>query len=82
VPSRASISLKFEEAPKPLPGTNPTSGGPPGSTVHTITEGDSLARIAHDTYGSPGTWREIAERNGIDDPLRLRNGAALFLPGG
>lgn len=80
-PSRATISLTLEEKETKLEKTNPTSGGPPGGRVHTVTEGDSLPSVATAAYGSPGAWREVAEHNGIDDPLRVRNGSPLYLPG-
>ena len=64
----------------PSLGTNPTSAGLPGRKAHTVTDGDSLARIATDRYGSPGRWRDIAAANGIDDPLRIRSGDRVYLP--
>jgi phage tail-like protein len=80
-PSRATISITLEEKETKPKKTNPTSGGPPGGRVHTVLEGDSLPTVATAAYGSPGAWREVAEHNGIDDPLRLRNGSPLYLPG-
>lgn len=80
-PSRATISLTLEEKETNPEKTNPTSGGPPGGRMHTVTEGDSLPAVATAAYGSPGAWREVAEHNGIDDPLRVRNGSPLYLPG-
>jgi nucleoid-associated protein YgaU len=80
-PSRATISITLEEKKRKPEKTNPTSGGPPGGRVHTVTEGDSLPAVATSAYGSPGAWREVAEHNGIDDPLRVRNGSPLYLPG-
>lgn len=81
MPCRALISLTMEEVERVAKPTNPSSGGPPGGRSHVVTEGDTLQGIATEAYGSPGAWREVAERNGIDDPLRLRNGSALYLPG-
>jgi phage tail-like protein len=80
-PSRATISITMEEKELKPKKTNPTSGGPPGGRVHTVTEGESLPAVATAAYGSPGAWREVAEHNGIDDPLRVRNGSPLYLPG-
>lgn len=80
-PCRATISITLEETNMPPQKTNPTSGSPPGGRVHTVTEGETLPVVAANTYGSPGAWREVAEHNGIDDPLRLRNGSPLYLPG-
>jgi nucleoid-associated protein YgaU len=52
----------------------------PGRRAHTVTAGDSLARIATAQYGSPGRWRQIAAANGIEDPLRVRPGDRVYLP--
>jgi phage tail-like protein len=81
VPSRATISITLEEAAQAQEKTNPTSGSPPGGRVHTVIEGESLPAVAASAYGTPGAWRDVAEHNGIDDPLRLRNGSPLYLPG-
>jgi nucleoid-associated protein YgaU len=48
--------------------------------VHTVVAGDSLPSIAWREYGDPTLWRPIAERNGIDDPMRLPAGTALLIP--
>jgi nucleoid-associated protein YgaU len=82
IPTRAELTIKLQEQPSLLGmlATNPTSGGLPGRKAHTVSSGDSLARIATDQYGSPGRWRQIAETNGIDDPLRVRPGDRVYLP--
>jgi hypothetical protein len=61
-------------------GTNPTTRAIAGAGVHTVQDGDSLPSIAYRAYGDATQWREIAEANGIDDPLRLRRGTPLMLP--
>ena len=81
VPIRAEVNITLADATQRTPRQNPTSGGPPGRRVHTVTEGDSLPRIAQATYADPNAWRDIAVANGIDDPLRVRNGRVLLLPG-
>jgi nucleoid-associated protein YgaU len=80
VPSRAVLSLTLQGADVPVPKQNPTSGGPPGGRVHTVIAGDNLQRIATASYGSPSSWRRIAEANDVDDPLRVRNGHPVYLP--
>jgi nucleoid-associated protein YgaU len=82
IPIRAQVNIQLQEQPSPfgsLP-TNPTSGGLPGRRAHTVTAGESLAGIATATYGAPGRWRAVADRNGIEDPLRIRPGDRIFLP--
>jgi nucleoid-associated protein YgaU len=54
--------------------------GPP--TVRNILEGDRLEKLAHEFLGDPGAWREIAQANNIDNPLRLNTGATLIIPPG
>lgn len=54
--------------------------GPP--TVRNILEGDRLEKLAHEFLGDPGAWREIAQANNIDNPLRLVTGATLIIPPG
>jgi nucleoid-associated protein YgaU len=81
-PVRAEVTVRMQQQPSLLAllATNPTSAGLPGRRAHTVTSGDSLARIATDQYGSPGRWRQIAETNGIEDPLRIRPGDRVYLP--
>lgn len=79
-PVRADVNLQMELHEKNPGRTNPTSYSPAGGKVHVTTAGDNLQRIAHSTYADPAAWRNIAEANDIDDPLRVRNGRSLFLP--
>jgi hypothetical protein len=53
---------------------------PAGSTVHLTVAGETLAGLAASYLGNPGLWRNIAEANGIDDPLSLPAGTALVIP--
>ncbi len=52
--------------------------GPP--TVRNIIEGETLSNIAGDVLGDPGDWREIADLNNIDNPLKLALGMPLLIP--
>lgn len=81
-PVRAEVTIRMQEQPSllSLMATNPTSAGLPGRKAHTVSSGDSLARIATEQYGAPGRWRQIADCNGIDDPLRVRPGDRVYLP--
>jgi nucleoid-associated protein YgaU len=45
-----------------------------------IQSGDSLASIAHEVYGDPTRWREIARANDLDEPYALTVGEALRIP--
>jgi nucleoid-associated protein YgaU len=81
-PVRAEVNIRLQQQPSLLDliPTNPTSAGLTGRRAHTFSQGDSLARIATEQYGAPGRWRQLAEANGIDDPLRVRPGDRVFLP--
>jgi LysM repeat protein len=84
-PLRASVSLELRQAEPEAgqatpPGQNPTTRAVQAHHSHTIRYGDSLASIAFTHYGTPKRWREIAEANGIDDPLRLKVGNPLVVP--
>jgi nucleoid-associated protein YgaU len=52
--------------------------GPP--TVRNIVEGETLSKLAHEYLGDPGAWRDIAEANGIDDPINLLPGLRIVIP--
>src|SRR3954469_8633801 len=87
-PIRATVDLELAQAEKASTASssggnqaqNPTTRAQRGLRVHRVRDGDSLPAIAYDAYGDPTRWRAIAEANGIDDPLRLRRGAALTIP--
>jgi hypothetical protein len=80
VPIRAKIKLTLDTLHVKPDKTNPTSGTDRVGSAHTVIAGDNLQRLANAAYGRPTAWREIAEANGIDDPLRLQIGRALFVP--
>lgn len=80
-PTRAKVTLSCKVPPSQLARTNPTSGGRPDRTAHLVTAGEDLPALARARYGSPAYWRPLAKANGIDDPLRVRPGDRLFVPG-
>jgi LysM repeat protein len=80
LPIRGTATVNIDEIAGEQKGQNPTSGGLAARTVHTVVAGDSLPSIAWREYGDPTLWRPIAERNGIDDPMRLPAGTALLIP--
>jgi hypothetical protein len=81
VPTRAKVNLTFHQNSLQRTLTNPSSGGMPDRRMHVVTSGECLPAIAAGRYGAPGDWRLLAEVNRIDDPLRVRPGTALYLPG-
>jgi Contractile injection system tube protein/LysM domain len=79
-PIRGTVTVAMKEFPEATARQNPTSGSVPGHRTHRVVAGDSLASIAYREYGDPNGWRRLAEANGIDDPLRVRDGAVLHVP--
>lgn len=78
--ARARLTLLQYEEEKSFGPQNPTSGTPRPHRVHQVRPGETLDRIAAAHYGDATKWRAIANANGIEDPLRLRPGAALSIP--
>jgi hypothetical protein len=81
LPTRATITLNCKVKVNKVAGQNPTSGGEPERGGHRVTGGENIQGIARERYGDPRRWRQIAELNGVDDPLRVRPGDVLYLPG-
>jgi nucleoid-associated protein YgaU len=79
-PIRALCGLTMVIRPNGDKSTNPSSRAEPGSSVHELIDGESVVRLAELSYGHPRYWREIADANGLDDPLRLRPGRQIYLP--
>ena len=87
-PIRAHVDLELAQAEKASTASssgadqpqNPTTIAAGGLRMHRVRDGDSLPLLAFDAYGDPTLWREIAEANDVDDPLRLRSGTELTIP--
>ena len=78
--AKADLALKqyADEAVQPL--QNPTSYTPSLQTVHRLSHGETLDRLAAKHYADPTRWRLIAEANDIVDPLALQPGDLLVIP--
>jgi LysM repeat protein len=65
-------------------GVAAVTAGPadPAARVHVVVAGDTLSGLAGAYLGDPARWREIADRNAVDDPLALAPGSALVIPDG
>jgi nucleoid-associated protein YgaU len=79
-PIRAKVTIAIKEYAPRTPGQNPTSGTLVPQHSRILRTGDTLASVAWEEYGDPTLWRELAEANGIDDPLRLAPGTQLLVP--
>lgn len=82
LPLRATVDVSLDQyEPDANWGPqNPTSGTPRPARTHQVQVGDSLDRIAAKYYGNSTRWRDIAEANGVSDPLDLRPGTLLSIP--
>jgi nucleoid-associated protein YgaU len=80
-PIRADVKLSLTEDVQATKGQNPTTRAQGGFAVHRVKDGDTLPSISYETYGDATKWRRIAEANGVDNPLHLRRGRPLSLPG-
>ena len=82
LPLRANVDLSLEQfEPDANWGPqNPTSGTPKPKRTHQVQAGETLDRIAAKYYGDPTKWRDIANLNGIGDPLDVSPGRLLSIP--
>jgi hypothetical protein len=82
MPLRANVDMNLQqfEPDATWANQNPTSGTPKPNRSHQIQVGDSLDRIAARYYKDPTMWRQIAQLNGISDPLDLKPGRLLAIP--
>ncbi|MEF8827476.1 MAG: LysM peptidoglycan-binding domain-containing protein [Haloarcula sp.] len=80
-PVRARLNVSFGEYTTP---TEQRAESPRHSTdrttVHFVTEGDTLWAIAADEYGDAGEWRAIATANEITNPRSIEPGTELAIP--
>lgn len=80
-PVRARVDVTFKEYNPPrLQKEKEPSEASGGTKRHRVTQGDSLWSIAAAEYGDPQLWREIAERNDIENPRMLESGIELAIP--
>lgn len=81
-PLRATVAIVLTQAaPEPGgKGQNPTTRATQRRRSHLVHAGDTLAGIAYAHYRDPTRWRQIAEANEIEDPLRLNAGTHITVP--
>lgn len=81
-PVRAKVDVTFTQHvdENDYPRQNPTSGGGPLRRLWVVRAGERLDAIAAETLGSAARWRQIAEANGLSNPLALRPGQQLAIP--
>ena len=79
-PTKAVGSIEVTQYPTSTGLTNPTSGGLAPELTETVLDTDTLAHISYRTYQHPKHWRDIADHNKIDDPMRIPAGRKVLLP--
>ena len=82
LPLRANVQASFTQFEPDANWTrqNPTSGTPSPQRTHQVGPGDTLDRIAARYYGDATLWRQIADANGIQDPLAIAPGQLIAIP--
>lgn len=80
-PVRATLQLTLQQVQQDgtYPPQNPTSVAEV-ERVHVVGPGETLDGIAFTVYGDPMRWREIAEYNNLENPMRLQPGQKLAIP--
>ena len=78
--AKVDLALKQYDDETVLPLQNPTSHTPSLQTVHRLSYGETLDRLAAKHYADATRWRLIAEANDIVDPLALAPGTLLLIP--
>jgi nucleoid-associated protein YgaU len=80
-PLRATLSIGLREALPPEEVTSEEANTSPDLyQTWQVAQGETLDHIAHTVYGDPAYWRQLAEANGLVNPLDLEPGAVLVLP--
>lgn len=75
IPLRATLSVRLREYQTLTELVDALT-----QSVTLVAEGQTLDQIASREFNDPSKWREIAELNGIDDPLDISAGFSLELP--
>ena len=80
-PVRATLQLTLQQIQQDgtYPPQNPTSVAEV-ERVHVVGPGETLDAIAFTVYGDPMRWRDIAEYNNLENPMRLQPGQKLAIP--
>jgi Contractile injection system tube protein/T4-like virus tail tube protein gp19 len=79
-PIRAEGNISMRQYPVFDVLQNPTSGGELPRQSAVLYDGDTLAHVAYRSYRSPARWRDLAQANGIDDPMRMQPGTTMLVP--
>ena len=80
-PVRSTLNVTFQQVFEEgkYPSQNPTTYSKPGYKMRRVREGDTLDLIAYQEYGDAAQWRQIADVNHLDSPMKLRAGQMLAI---
>jgi hypothetical protein len=84
-PLRATASLTLSQY-EPGPGQatpkggNPTTRATQARRAHRVRAGDNVHLVAYRHLRDPSRWRDVADANGLDDPLAISSGEVLVVP--
>ncbi len=80
-PVRARVSLGFKEyIPVEIQIKKSPRSSPDRHKLRVIKEGDSLWQLSYKEYGDSCHWRNIADENGIDNPMSIKPGDEIVIP--
>ena len=84
VPLRAKVDITFTQHKSEKPDYQSLAKWKSQTPAQTasVTSGDRLDSMAAENMGDPANWRDIATANNITNPLALRPGQSLLIPGG
>lgn len=79
-PLRAKLDLSIDRVPPASEDKENPNQSPDRSKYRVVTEGMTLWKLAWEEYGDCEKWKEIAQYNGLENPLDLEPGQELRLP--
>ncbi len=81
VPVRATLNVTFKEyASEEFQAQSIDQASPDRTKRRIVKQGDSLWMWAAREYGNPNRWREIADKNEIENPRFLEPGTEITIP--
>lgn len=80
-PVRARVDVVFREfEPETTAAAGSGATGSDRSSARRVTAGKHLWELAAEELGDPARWREIADRNGVENPRKAVSGQSLEVP--
>jgi hypothetical protein len=82
VPLRAKVDITFTQHKSETKDYQALKADVTSPQTAAVLPNGRLDSMAADNLGDPASWRDIAEANNITNPLTLRPGQNLLIPGG